>query len=131
MALYATAESIRALVGSYESQTRYIYALCCPRTMQVRYVGCTINPQDRKRVHTHSKPTADTPLAVWLRRLHERAQRPFFVVVDRTTTERGGRELERQWIAHYARKNGPLLLNRAENPLFPIGEGRVRRFVAS
>lgn len=131
MALHATAESIRALVGSYESQTRYIYALCCPRTMQVRYVGCTINPQDRKRVHTHSKPTADTPLAVWLRRLHERDQRPFFVVVDRTTTERGGRELERQWIAHYARKNGPLLLNRAENPLFPIGEGRVRRFVAS
>jgi hypothetical protein len=86
-----------------------IYALVCPLTLEVKYVGQTIDLEQRTRGKTH-KSSKHAPLTEWLRTLGY--LRPYKVILERginrrvelpkrTRTERRGRKciLESTWLS--------------------------------
>ena len=88
----------------------YIYALVCPKTNQVRYVGKTDKPKTRLSAHisTSKRMKVKSPLALWIVGLLSEGLRPTLTVLRELT---GGNY--RFWEAfHYQEyANSGLLLN--------------------
>lgn len=83
----------------------FIYALRCPVTRKVRWVGRSNDPEGRLGGH-FSKPT-NRGMAKWLARLKKKGLRPFVEVVQKVKFK-GWREAESRWIKKLRRRN-PLL----------------------
>jgi hypothetical protein len=73
----------------------YIYALCDPRNDEIRYVGLTIEPKHRYRVHCRA--TDDGPRGEWISELSKEGLRPRLVVLE-TTTRAECANAEKWWI---------------------------------
>jgi NUMOD3 motif len=78
----------------------YIYTLCHPQTLDVRYVGVTRFPEDRQR--SHCRPEA-TLKGRWVQSLAKQGLRPKLVVIEEID-ESVWQEREQHWIAEYKRR---------------------------
>jgi hypothetical protein len=96
-----------------------VYALSCPRTKTVRYVGWT-----KKSAHARLKQHISDALShrranhrrTWIRSLLSAGQQPLAEVLESGTGD-GWAEAERRWITHY-RASGAQLVNATDG-----GEG--------
>lgn len=103
-----------------EGKPFVIYALVCPLTLEVKYVGQTIDLEQRVRGRTHSLNKCHAPLTEWLRTLGY--LKPYKVILERGVNRRvelplshgqksGGRSgsvwlsscLETKWIKRFSR----------------------------
>jgi hypothetical protein len=84
-----------------------IYALCCPLTGEVRYVGKAMNARKRFAGHMRDANRRMTLVYLWIRTLHERGAAPILRVLERVHIEDWERR-EREHIAQF-RTLGPLL----------------------
>lgn len=76
----------------------YIYALTCPDTGDVKYVGQSVNPSARYYQHVTSKSAE--PCHIWIHRLKQDGKRPGFRIIERC--ERSvSNDIENFWIQHY------------------------------
>lgn len=89
------------------SGAHYVYVLADPRSMEVRYVGVTRDPDARK--FCHSGGGASTTKA-WIREVIQSGHKPIMTLIDVADGERQGYKRERQWIRHF-REAGANLLN--------------------
>jgi predicted GIY-YIG superfamily endonuclease len=89
--------------------TTYIYALACPQTGAVRYVGKSDRPE--RRLVQHLRHPSWT-LGRWLRQLG--SAQPELVILEQVD-RRGWREAEFKWIAEFKDK-GYKLLNQQCTP---------------
>lgn len=71
-----------------EGKPFFIYALVCPLTLDVKYVGQTVDLQKRIRAHTASQPVfqRDSESRDWLRSLGY--LRPYRVILERGINRR-------------------------------------------
>lgn len=92
----------------------FIYALCDPESMTVRYIGKAKNLEHRLKAHMNDKD--DTRKARWIRSLRERNLAPVVIVLE-IIDEQKWQEAERRWIALY-RNTGLDLTNHTDG-----GEG--------
>lgn len=91
----------------------FIYALCEPETLEVRYVGKASDPQVRYRRHLQpSELKPETHRTHWIRELLANEQRPALVILEEVKAERW-QERERYWIEFYLAQ-GARLVNTAE-----------------
>jgi hypothetical protein len=94
--------------------TTFIYALCDPRTLEVRYVGKADNPYRRYCQHLVDKyPCYKTH---WITSLLKQGFNPILQILEQCD-ESVWKERERDWIA-FERKSGCCLTNKTEG-----GEG--------
>lgn len=103
------------------------YVLRDPVTLEVRYVGLTLNPMVRAMAHRTGNGTG-SPVERWKRRLRLRGVLPVFEVHHCFPDYASGTDAERASIARHAEAIGPRLLNREGNPPFR-GSGATLRFV--
>jgi hypothetical protein len=103
------------LHGVYEGSRYLLYALCEPRTLEVRYVGLSTTGLERPRSHWRScSLRADqSKKAKWLRALKARGQEPVVLVLEEFASADGIGEAERRAIAWY-KENGTRLTNATE-----------------
>jgi hypothetical protein len=95
----------------------YIYALCDPKTLEVRYVGKSNTPHKRLSFHLNKKSlSTDNAKNFWLRGLLTKGVRPILVVLQMVTGDRWA-EAERAWIVTF-RMVGAHLTNTSDG-----GEG--------
>lgn len=58
-----------------------IYALCCPETGVVRYIGKANNSAARLKSHLRDARRRDTPVYRWIRKLAEGGRRPALTIL--------------------------------------------------
>lgn len=101
-----------------------IYALCHPRTGEVRYIGKAVDTRRRLAGHLRDARRRDTPVYRWIRKLAAQGQSPAAVVV--AVCEPGSwAEVERERISD-ARRAGLRLLNVADGGNEPSCSTAVR-----
>jgi hypothetical protein len=71
---------------THEGEPFVIYALVCPLTLEVKYVGQTIDLEQRTRGKTHRSSEHHGPLTEWLRTLGY--LRPYKVILERGVNRR-------------------------------------------
>lgn len=103
----------------------YIYALLCPTTGCVRYVGKANDPKKRLLSHCRDSRRRRTPVLDWIRGLGRRGEVPRLEVLACAITS-NWQSLERQIIDQY-RKDGCPLLNVADGGDEPHCPLEVRR----
>ena len=59
-----------------------IYALVCPDTDEIKYVGRSKNIRKRFIYHLYSKKNSTTPVAWWIKSLHEENKRPKCIILE-------------------------------------------------
>jgi hypothetical protein len=106
-----------------EGKPFIIYALVCPLTLEVKYVGQTVDLEQRTRGKTHRMGKQHAPLTEWLRTMGY--LRPYKVILERginrrvelpemTRTEKRGRKrasrstwlsfcIEAKWVKRFRR----------------------------
>ncbi len=92
----------------------FVYVLTCPTTGNIRYVGVTRNPQNRKIAHRSRKSHATLDVDVWTDRMARNGTPVGFEVVATCTDIAGVGSLAIQVeesIISYCRKAGYSLLN--------------------
>lgn len=67
------------------SDTGYVYTLSDPRTGDVKYVGSTVDPQQRLMGHLYDSPNED--LEAWKRELSEDGAEPRMTIISVVTDE--------------------------------------------
>ena len=73
----------------------YIYHLVDPNTRQIKYVGNSVNPKGRLRVHVQDATTRqNTEKKVWIKALLNRGQSPILVIVAEYNNEPDARRRE-------------------------------------
>jgi hypothetical protein len=84
----------------------YIYVLRDPRSGDVKYVGKTKNPKDRKKHHSSPSQLRGSGIKKieWTRELRSLGLRPLFEIIE-TCSEETWVERERYWIARYGLTN--------------------------
>lgn len=100
-----------------------VYALADPRCPEiVRYVGCTVNPDDRYRKHVW-EATGDSPNLIhsdakdaWIRSLLAIGRKPVLRILENVEEESQAMRREEFWIAAY---RSPRLLNFDRPPAPP------------
>lgn len=81
--------------------TTFIYALCCPCTGEVKYIGKSNNPKERLRAHTWSgKRTQSSHKRNWVDKLKSNNLRPMLLVLEEVTLE-NWKEKEKYYIKYY------------------------------
>lgn len=99
-----------------QSRVWHTYALKDPRTGAVRYVGTTVNFQ--QRINRHFGRTHHGRRTAWLAELRQHGLRPDVVVLETGTGLQEQAASERRWVEHY--KPTGLLLN-----VSPGGQGLI------
>jgi hypothetical protein len=94
------------------NKTTFIYALTCPNTGEVRYIGKSDNPQKRYRIHVHNYFNKDSYKARWIRSLQRDNTKPGLMILEEVMVSEWI-EAEKRWIAHY-RSIGAKLTNITE-----------------
>jgi hypothetical protein len=101
------------LIGKYEGSKFLVYALCDPRTCEIRYIGASCRGLHRPRGHTVPSGWLDgSPRAAWCKRLAADGLRPAVVVLAEASNADEVKSLEVEAIASY-RAQGARLLNRS------------------
>lgn len=90
-----------------------IYALLCPDTRAVRYIGKADDPYRRLKGHMREVRRRRTPLYLWLRRLQAEGKAPILDVIE-TCPAVDWPDRERHWIETFRQPGDGLLLNLAE-----------------
>ncbi len=90
----------------------YVYTLCHPATMEVRYVGVTRFPESRQK--SHCRP-CKTMKGRWVQSLRADKLKPKLIVIEEVP-EAEWQEREQYWIAEY-RRRGARLTNGDEGGL--------------
>lgn len=98
--------------GTHMSNTQYIYTLADPFTMEIRYVGRTVEPEERLKGHIY-QTNGGTDKDVWIISLRNANTFPVMAIVETVTAENGA-EREKKWIKHYL-KQGSSLFNKTHN----------------
>lgn len=90
----------------------YIYALCCPDSGEVRYIGKADNPSARLGTHLRDAARRDYPCYRWIRKLMASGLKPSMVILS----EHGGDDWAAAEVAAIAsyRLAGARLLNVAD-----------------
>lgn len=90
-----------------------IYGLVDPKTDELRYVGCTTDPDARKRQHLSATGTISekTKLGSWIRRLRRFGQTPKLVWMERCEDPDLMHIAEEFWIHYHRTEMGTDLLN--------------------
>jgi GIY-YIG catalytic domain/NUMOD3 motif len=87
-----------------------IYVLCHPETLEIRYVGKTINIH--KRMVAHKNEKRETRKCRWLKYLANRGLAPAIFIID-VVQDNEWEEAERKWIRHF-KDLGARLTNHTE-----------------
>jgi len=101
----------------------YIYALIDPRDDKIRYIGKSINPEQRYERHLHEKETNAGKVG-WISGLQIRGMQPEMKILE-VANEKNWKKRERWWIER-GREFGWPLLN-----ITPGGEGGRRTSLPS
>lgn len=116
------------------NQQHSVYVLRDPSTLDVRYVGLSVSPENRKRGHQSFSRKSGLPVDTWKKRLSLSGKSAVFEIIEQTANEKDGARAERRWIAFYAAIYGPRLLNRQWHPQFVLSgrtAGKRLRFIPS
>jgi hypothetical protein len=104
-------------VKSLNTSNVFIYALACPETNEVRYVGKSTNPRFRLRSGSghigEAKRGDDTHRGRWIRSLLARGLEPRLIILEEVVCDEW-EEAERRWIAHYRGLCGDQLTNHTD-----------------
>lgn len=100
------------MAGRPSTYTPEIYALLCPDTRQVRYIGKANNSVKRLKSHIRDSKTRDTPVYRWFRKLSAENKVPICIVLE-VATDGNWQDVEKRLIKEYKNK-GAKLLNVAE-----------------
>lgn len=93
-----------------------IYTLSDPDSGRVMYVGKSVNPASRYKVHLSDADCGvNSPKCKWIRRLGDAGKKPVLTVIDHVDEDGDWEKVEKQWIRHYAEIN-PGLVNVTHNP---------------
>lgn len=92
-----------------------IYALCCPDTGEIRYIGKANNPAARLKSHIRDSRRRKTPVYSWIRKLSDRNVLPTMKILE---VAEDWREAEVRLIAQH--KPSGRLLNLADGGDEPI-----------
>lgn len=102
-----------------------IYALKCPKTGEVRYVGKANDLEARLKSHIESRNTSNSPVKCWIRSLVNDGLKPEMVMLEANCDD--WQSAERRHI-FLARKKSKNLLNVCdggnEPPLFESGDAK-------
>lgn len=96
----------------------YIYTLSDPRTHQVRYVGKTNNPDQRRKAHGVLTREVKSRKKNWVKQLRKLGLKPLFEIVDEVQ-EKDWKYWEKYWISQF-KAWGFILVNHSSG-----GEGAV------
>jgi len=77
----------------------YIYTLSHPITNEVRYVGKTVNPKQRKHNHSNVSRDKGTHKRNWINSLKLQGLRPKFEILDQVETD--WKFWEKYWISQF------------------------------
>ena len=81
--------------------TTFIYALCCPCTGEVRYIGKSNKPKDRLKAHIWSGKRAQSSYKRnWIDKLKSKGFRPELLVLEETIVD-NWKEREKHYIKYY------------------------------
>jgi hypothetical protein len=94
----------------YTQEIAELYALACPETGEVRYIGKARSAASRLKTHLRDAATRDTPVYRWIRKLRDAGKTPACSVLMLTWDWRAA---ERELIAQ-AKADGVRLLNVAD-----------------
>lgn len=90
-----------------EERTKFIYALRCPVTNEVRYIGASTNPV--RRYYSHLSDGVNARKRAWLRALKTMGRRPELIILDRCKWAEH-RRVEDGW-THYFIAQGNDIVN--------------------
>jgi hypothetical protein len=79
--------------------TTYIYTLSDPRTKEVRYVGKTVNPKQRRHNHSNVARDKGTHKRNWINQLKQNNLCPIFEIIDEV--EENWKFWEKYWIQQF------------------------------
>lgn len=103
-----------------------VYAIRCPKTKKIRYVGHTHTPTIRFKSHLYKNKT---PVGIWISELLSNGTPPIFEIIEqfdyienkgvKDVCEMTGRISSRElyWIRHHS-QNKNQLFNRQGNPFY-------------
>lgn len=81
----------------------YIYALKCPNTNEIRYIGKTVQKLNaRLNGHLSLKPNDNTYRANWIKSLKGNNKKPLITLIEECTNI-DWEEREKYWIAEYSK----------------------------
>lgn len=104
----------------------YIYALCDPKTNNVRYIGKSIRPKARYADHLNDK--SKTHKVNWIKSLASKGLKPTMIILQTLSDNEDWQKAEINWIKQ-AKDNGWDLVNSTDGGdgvLNISGEGRER-----
>jgi hypothetical protein len=128
--------------GMNKNTTVYIYALVDPRTDTVRYIGKSVEPEQRFYSHLWAAKKTEKQFRVlrWIRTLLSQSVEPVMWIIEETTPELW-EERERYWISHYGGfenltnltegGNGVLIPTRSEEWKRKIGDAHRGKTISS
>lgn len=79
--------------------TSYIYALCCPDTQEIRYIGKANDPQIRLRKHLQAARNPENYAQRWMAKLMRSGKKPALIYLRRVLSHENWQEIERAEIA--------------------------------
>jgi predicted GIY-YIG superfamily endonuclease len=84
--------------GAFDSV--FIYGLRCPLSNKIRYIGKSVNPNQRFKNHINYEIRSDTHKARWLNKLAEQGLLPNLIIIEETSIDQW-EEREKYWISYY------------------------------
>jgi len=77
----------------------YIYALICPITKDIRYIGKTKHPKSRYNQHLKDAEKRNkTEKQKWIIKLKSKNMKPLLQIIDKTENEKEARILEEKTV---------------------------------
>lgn len=119
-------------------EKRFIYALCCPFTNDIHYIGKTTNGMTRPLQHISQ--STSVKVKEWVDDLKNIGYAPIVKIIESVSIEDNLDSKERHWIQYYVNKNAlllninlvsPILVKHNIDELLGKGElmGRLSKFV--
>ena len=101
MKIYQEVKDVPAVSG--------IYALLCPDTKEVRYIGKSKNIKKRFKSHRGTARTENYPVSMWVVKMRDAGKKPFIKILEQV----GAKEINGSEIIFisYFREKGARLLN--------------------